>query len=306
MSNSPLVSIIAVCYNHEKYVVETLDSILSQTYANIQLIIMDDCSTDNSVQVIQDWINTKNVECIFIPHEKNNGLCKTLNEALKYVDGEYYQAISCDDILMWDKITLQMQVFEEYPDIAVVSSNVIEIDSEGNVLAQSDSIVNNKNGLRKSKTLFKILLEKNIIEAPTVLVRKSVIPKINPYDEQLIFEDWDLWLKLSLEHDFFIIEEPLVKYRILSTSMSSSLKDSHRKIKDIILILSKYKGLWLETDQIINGQLKGLNRKLYHYSFSAVFSGETPVFEYFIKLKMILRFNSRVKNLKERINKSRL
>lgn len=304
MSKSPLVSIIAVCYNHEKYVVETLNSIVDQTYSNIQLIIIDDCSTDNSVDVIKDWIKTKNVDCVFIPHQENRGLCKTLNEALTYVNGEYYQVISCDDILMLDKITKQMLVFEKYPDIAIVSSSIIEIDPEGNLLAQSDYNVNNTYGLRKSRNLFKTLLVKNIIEAPTVLIRKSLTTDKIVYDEQLIFEDWDLWLKLALNYDFYIIEETLVKYRILSTSMSNALRDSSRKIKDSIVILTKYKGLWQETDQIINRQLKILNRKLYHYSFSALFSGETPVVEYFVKLKMILRFNDRVKNLKERINET--
>lgn len=298
MSNSPLVSIIAVCYNHEKFVVETLDSILDQTYANIQLIIMDDCSSDNSVQVIKDWIKIKNVECVFIPHQKNWGLCKTLNEALTYVDGEYYQVISCDDILMLDKITKQMLVFEKQPDIAVVSSNVIKIDPDGNILDESKHNSNYASGIRKSSNLFKTLLEKNIIEAPTALIKKDCIPNGKVYNENLIFEDWDLWLKLALKYDFYIMEEALVKYRILSTSMSNTLKDSTRKSKDIVIILSKYLGLHQETDQLINRQLKILNRKLYQFTFSAFFSGKTPLTEYFVKLKSILRINSRVKNLK--------
>jgi len=161
MSNFPLVSIIAICYNHEKYVIETLDSILDQTYANIQLIIMDDCSSDNSVQVINDWIKEKKVECIFVPHIENCGLCKTLNEALNYVNGDYYQAISCDDILMPEKITTQLAIFDHYQSVAVVTSTVIKIDYNGKYISTNTEELNSDFGLIKSPAVLKKLLFKN-------------------------------------------------------------------------------------------------------------------------------------------------
>jgi len=302
MCNSPLVSIVAVCYNHEEYVVETLNSIVDQTYANIQLIIMEDYSSDNSVQVIKDWIKVKNVECTFIPHKENRGLCKTLNEALTYVNGEYYQAISCDDVLMHDKISKQVSIFKKYPDIAVVSSNMKKIDSASNILDNNGNNSNSVCGLRKANELFKILLLGCIIEAPTVLIKKSYLPNANVYDENLISEDWDLWLKLALNYDFYIMEEALVKYRILPTSLSSTLRDSPKKSKEIIIILSKYLGLQEETDQLIKRHVEILKRKLYNYTFSALYTGATPAIEYFVKLKSLLRFNNRVKNLKKQIN----
>lgn len=303
MSNSPLVSIVATCYNHEKYVVETLDSILGQNYANIQLIIMDDCSTDNSVQVVKDWIKIKCVDCVFIFHQENKGLCKTLNEALTYVKGEYYQVISCDDVLMLDKITKQIRVFEKYPELAIVSSNMKKIDPESKVLDKNTNVSNYAPGLKKSKDLFKRLVVGNIIDAPTALIRKFCVPDDNVYDENLIFEDMDLFLKLALHYDFYIMKEALVKYRVLSTSMSTASSFRPKINEGMIVMLSKYLGLGKDTDQIIKSHIKRYKRKLYRYTFSAFYSGETPSVEYLVKLKSMLRFNNRVKNLKKRLNK---
>ena len=79
----PLVSIVALCYNHESYLKETLDSILNQTYKNIQLIIIDDCSKDNSISLIKNWIHKNKVECVFIAHKENRGVCKSLMNLYK-------------------------------------------------------------------------------------------------------------------------------------------------------------------------------------------------------------------------------
>ena len=129
----PLVSIVALCYNQERFLEETLDSIKAQTYPNIQLIIMDDCSQDGSVAKIEEWIKKNKVDCKFIAHEKNQGLCRTLNEALEYCDGIYYQAFACDDIMFPDKIERQVREFEKSEeDVMVIFSDGVLIDEYGN------------------------------------------------------------------------------------------------------------------------------------------------------------------------------
>ena len=103
MNNSPLVSIIACCYNHEKYVEETLGSIKSQTHGNIELIIIDDFSTDQSVKKISNWIEKNKYSCTFIKNTENLGVVKTLNKALKKCNGKYFSIIACDDIFLKKK-----------------------------------------------------------------------------------------------------------------------------------------------------------------------------------------------------------
>lgn len=279
----PLVTIIAVCYNHEKYVEETLNSIVNQTYKNIQLIIMDDFSSDNSVQIINEWIEKNKKECTFIPHKQNQGLCKTLNEALTYTKGQYYQAISCDDVLMPEKILKQINVFFENPAIAVVCSNVLEIDEKSNILPKKDSNIEFVYGLRKSEELFKTLISRNIINAPTVLIRKEYIPITNVYDENLISEDWDLWLKLAYNYDFYFMNEYLVKYRIIGSSMSNTKVIHDKIIYQCIYILKKYLGVNYETDKLIKKEINKLKSKFYKYSLKALIKGQTPFFEFVIK-----------------------
>ena len=109
----PLVSVIALCYNQEKYLIETLNSIINQSYQNIELIITDDYSTDDSIKEIQQWINQNNVKCTFKKNKKNIGICKSLNNAIKLVKGEYLNLIACDDILLPNKIKNQVEQFNQ-------------------------------------------------------------------------------------------------------------------------------------------------------------------------------------------------
>ena len=96
----PLVSIIALCYNQEEFLCETLESIKAQTYKNLELIIIDDCSTDQSVKKIESWIKANNHNCNFITNKENLGLVKSLNIAVKKCKGKYYSLIACDDIYL--------------------------------------------------------------------------------------------------------------------------------------------------------------------------------------------------------------
>ncbi|WP_303813338.1 glycosyltransferase family A protein, partial [Apibacter mensalis] len=90
----PLVSIVAINYNNSKHLVETLDSIDQQTYKNIELIIVDDCSTDDSVKKIDQWLLTYNKPFQFIKHIENKGICKTINDGYKVAKGKYISSIA--------------------------------------------------------------------------------------------------------------------------------------------------------------------------------------------------------------------
>ena len=112
-SNNPIVTVVALCYNQEKYVIETLDSIAEQTYSNIQLIIADDFSKDNSSIKIMDWIqNHSDLDITIIQNKSNLGVTKTLNKCIDIAKGKYYQAIACDDILMPHKIEKMVKALE--------------------------------------------------------------------------------------------------------------------------------------------------------------------------------------------------
>jgi len=231
----PLVTIVALCYNQAKYAEETLDSILAQTYPNIQLIIMDDASSDNSVEVINNWIKKNQVDCTFIAHEKNQGICSTLNEALELVRGEYYQAIACDDVLINTKLEKQIDFFKKNPKYSVVCSNFQEINPNSETI---------KNQFFKDDFSFPgvdevfsaILTGYNgygiIVHSPTVMVDTSIHKRVGYYREDILQEDLYMWLKISLACKIGFIPDITVKYRIHPKSLSKNITTLNKLYED--------------------------------------------------------------------------
>ncbi len=121
-NNLPLVSVVVPCYNHEKYVKETIESIINQTYKNIELIVIDDGSKDNSVQVIQEMADKHGFTFV---HRPNKGLSATLNEGIRLSKGKYFCAIASDDILMLEKIEKQVTFMEANPEYGMCYGKIL-------------------------------------------------------------------------------------------------------------------------------------------------------------------------------------
>lgn len=225
----PLVTVVAVCYNHERFVIECLESIRRQTYTNIQLIVMDDCSTDGSVGRIDGWLRDNSVECLFIKHQRNQGICRTLNEALGHARGKYFSFNSTDDVWLDDKIAAQVAEMEEAPEgAAVIYSDAYRIDEAGASLPETymgrwcKDCSHNSEG-----AVLNALAEHNFIPAVAALVRTEAVRAVGGFDERLIYEDYDLWLRLARRYSFIYSDRTLTKYRVVSTSLSNSFRQSN-------------------------------------------------------------------------------
>jgi glycosyltransferase involved in cell wall biosynthesis len=219
MASFPLVSIIAVCFNQDKWVAQTLDSITKQTYSNIQLIIADDGSTDNSKNIIDAWVKENNSNAIFINHPKNLGLTKNINSGLIYVKGEYFQAFGCDDIMLPHKIENQVKAMEADKNIGIIYSDMDLIDADGTKFSQT-YYQRDKNKKPRSGNLYTDLIDRFFISAPTVLIRKKVLDKLKGYNEKLDYEDHDFFLRTAKTFDFLYVPEITVQYRISAQSMT--------------------------------------------------------------------------------------
>lgn len=224
MIEYPLVTEIAVCYNHARFVIECLDSIRNQTYPNVQLIIMDDCSNDDSVRVIQDWIDCNEIKCRFIPHQQNQGLCRTLNEALELAEGKYISLIATDDTWLPDKLTRQIAIMETLPDdVGIVYSDAYQINEHGQPLPEMFIAAHRPFGSMPEGNIREHLVIRNFIPAMTTLIRRAVYERVGRYDERLVFEDWDFWLRAACHFHFVYSNHPSANYRILETSMMRTL-----------------------------------------------------------------------------------
>lgn len=219
MQNFPLVSVICLSYNHEAYVVEALNSVINQTYPNIELLIADDCSTDNSAIVIKDWLKEHpNVQ--FLSNNTNLGSNKTFNQLAKIAKGEYIIDLAADDVLLPNCIEKQIATFQnsKYKSLGIVYGNLIEIDENGAFLKNYYT----EDEHPESGDIYKMVIGRTTkICSVSSMVKKSVFDQLGYYDETLAYEDLDLWVRASRVYEFEYIPDFLVKKRILTTSLSA-------------------------------------------------------------------------------------
>ena len=232
MQNTPLVTVICLCYNHEKYVIESLNSVLNQSYPNIELFIADDCSSDNSVKVIENWL-LENPEIKFKANKVNLGNTKTFNLLFKESKGEFIIDLAADDVLEKDCVSKQIKAFLKNKDVAIVYGNM-ELISEGNIhLGYYYPVNNSKKVITIPATgdIYKsVLSQASKICSVTSMTKRKILEELGGYDETLGFEDLDIWIRASRKYPFFFIDEILVKRRELATSLGNQFYIKNKRL----------------------------------------------------------------------------
>jgi glycosyltransferase involved in cell wall biosynthesis len=219
----PLVTAIVLSYNHARFVVECLDGVRAQNYPNLELIVNDDASRDNSAEVIQAWLAKSDIRFRFLKSEVNMGLCRSLNNAISHAHGRYISGIAADDVWLPGKLLGQVEIMERLPErVGVLYSDALQINEGGEMLPERFIDSHRQFETKPSGSIHNILWEGNFIPAMTTLVRRSCYEKVGPYDEKLFFEDWDMWLRISRAFDFAYTEGVSAKYRKVSSSMVRS------------------------------------------------------------------------------------
>lgn len=289
MDTNRLVSIIVPAYNHEKYAGECIESIINQTYKNIELIILNDGSKDKTADIINSYKEKcikRFVNFIFID-KKNEGICKTLNTGIKKSKGDYLCFLASDDIILPNKIEAQVEYLR-------INNEIKELVCNGYVFfdENTEKIIMNKNTPKwtsySSKEVFKKLLYGNFL-TPFSMYDREIFDKIGLFDEKLNFEDWNMHLRIA--HDFKIgyINKPLFMYRRHKNNITSKNEKNinfmcEGNIQTIDSIVNKYKISFFEKKlvyanlYILNATaFKGVNKKMY--------------FKYLIKSFKCLPFN---------------
>lgn len=244
--SSPLVTLVCLNYNHQEFVRDTLESVLSQTYQNLEVILVDDKSTDNSVQTLKEYANRYAWKTIF--NKQNIGNCRSFNKALAVAKGEYIVDLACDDILYSTRIEQQVALFTTLPPkYAVLYSNAEYINEQGEKI----KLHHNVNHLGKvtlpppSGWIYPEVVKRYFICSPTVIVKTDILKEIGGYDESLLFEDWDFWVRTSRKYKFKYQDEILTKKRILKSSLSFSFwgDKSHEMHSSVLSVCQKIKSL---------------------------------------------------------------
>jgi len=223
MTTSPLVTTIVLSYNQSRFVLETLESVRAQTYKNTQLIIVDDCSSDNSVEIIERWLEHNGAPCAFIRHNQNQGICKSLNDALAVAKGKYISMTASDDLWMPEKLSQQVDIMESQPSqTGMLYSDAFQIGEHGESLPGMFIEAHRKLAAMPQGRVLNTLLEQNFIPAMTTLVRRSCYERLGFFDENLLWEDWDMWLRIARHYSFVYSPIPSAKYRRHSQSFTQS------------------------------------------------------------------------------------
>lgn len=219
----PRVTVIAQCYNHERFVLECLDAIHHQTFQAFHLVVVDDCSRDRSPTLIREWIAANRPEATFLALPQNVGVTKALNQAMRLVHTEFVTAVATDDL--WEPTLLERLVtrFDEVTDAyAAVFSDASCIDERGAPLAV-DFFEAHGASRPDRDDLFADLSEQNFIPACSIMLRMAAVREVGEYDETLAYEDWDMWLRLSERFLMAFIPERLARYRIVQGSLVRTL-----------------------------------------------------------------------------------
>lgn len=218
-SNQPLVSVVIPCYNHEKFVKDSIKSVIAQTYENIELIVIDDGSSDNSVSKIKEIIEICGQRFVRFEfrHRTNRGLSDTLNEALEWSRGEYFSALASDDQIFSNKTSLQVNYLEVHRNYSAVFGGVQLIDENNKKLEQVVSKA-------RSYNFDDIIMHKHSLLAPTQMIRMNSIRKTGGYNPNVFIEDWYMWLLLSKEADVYNMNEVVAFYRKHDSNISKDFR----------------------------------------------------------------------------------
>lgn len=231
---TPLVSVVIPCFNHRKYVGATIESVITQTYNKIELIIIDDGSTDDSISVINSYVSR--CESRFVRFElrsrANKGLSATLNEALAWSRGQFWGSIASDDVLLPNKTESQVEYLLAHPEVKAVHGGASLISTTGAILAirRVPNRIYTFRDIIKNDYLF--FTASQLWDLPT-------IRSIGGYQCGVILEDWYLLLKITAAgHRVAAMDRVFVSYRRHDNNISNNIRFMHAEREKVLKLFN--------------------------------------------------------------------
>jgi len=302
-TNQPLVSVIVITYNSSKFVVETLESARAQTYQNIELIISDDCSTDNTVEICQEWISKNRLRFVrveLISVIKNTGIPANCNRGAKMARGTWLKFIAGDDVLCSNCIKDNIEFVKSNSLVRFVSSRFIYIDQDSRII---ENVYDEHINLRKhyfaldQKEQLRFYVRIPLfLNSPTFFINRDALIQLNYFDEDLrVYEDISLVYRCNTSgNKFYFMDQTTFKYRMITHSISR-IKDevvSKIKISDQKLIFKKYRAPKLSFFNILDISVYYDYWLNYHYQGIGSVKGRrllkmiSPLYWYFLIIKL--------------------
>lgn len=215
MTTEPLVSVLMGVYNEKKHLTQAIESILTQTYDDFELLIVDDASTDNSPDIVRSYEDPR---ITLLENETNQGLTASLNRALEHAEGEFVARQDADDVSEPDRFERQVGFLERNKSVDVVGTGAYLIDGNGTVLDKRVGYCN---------PTFEDFMDKGHLVHGSVMARRSTLEAVGGYDEFFRYgQDQELWLRLTDQGcKIANIPQPLYRHRIHDEGVYFSRKD---------------------------------------------------------------------------------
>lgn len=229
-SSDVLVSVVLPCYNAEKYIKEAVTSILHQTYQNLELIIIDDCSQDQSLPILE---NFKDQRITIIKNDENLGYPQSMNKGISIAKGKYIARMDADDVSALDRIALQVTLHETYPECALVSSRRCLLSPNGTAYAKVDTIISDP--LFFEETWHELYDGTRQFTDPACLILKEHIDAVGGYQTyQRSGMDVDLWFRIieKTNAHVLVINKFLYYRRLLPNSITFSPNTKASQVLD--------------------------------------------------------------------------
>lgn len=228
-----LVSIVMPVYNNEKYLKESLDSIVNLDYKNTEIIVIDDGSSDQSIEIVKEYCKLDS-RILFFENKKNIGTAKTVKKAISKSSGKYVFFNAADDISLGKRIDKCLNIFEHNKKIGVIASTAIIINDKsqevGKTTKINEQIQNNNISMEQFKRNYCLGATMAIVNDKSILLKEGMLEYIDDYETSIEY--------LMNGYEIYLLREPLVKYRIHDHNQSNGRAILSKKVK---CILEKYK-----------------------------------------------------------------
>ena len=223
----PNVSVIIPTYNRADLVKRAIKSVLDQTYQNFELIVINDNSLDDTINVINTFKDSR-IQCI--SHKKNRGAPAARNTGINKSRGEYIAFLDDDDEWLPEKLEIQLEYLNHRPNVGLIYAGYEIVDKDKNKIHRINP--------KERGNTFHRILHTNFIGSPTVLVRRECFESVGGFDEKFkSSQDWDMWIRISQKYDVDYVPNILAKYNISGNRITTNMNSV---INGHIQILSKY------------------------------------------------------------------
>ena len=252
MDHFPKISVLIPSYNHDQFIKETILSIWNQTYSNIEIIIVDDCSTDMTLSIATNLQKDSPIPMKIYRNKENLGPVKTVNKALNFCSGDFFTPFASDDLFKGNRYEAQVNHIRQNPDSVIIFGNGYAFDKTGDLYQLHNEFVQNLLTQKPEQILEYLYTHISPFFLQTSVIKTSFIKGLGGFDENGLVDDWALNIKifknLSSQNQYSFVNQYLICYRIHEGSIS---KNYDRQKKLLLETIEKY------TPKTLKSQAKG-------------------------------------------------